>query len=72
MINHEFITRTKWVTKDVSLEEFNKFKYININGTDISSLWNEWCEKWFLSSDLVPNKKIDEKCTHVPLFETDN
>lgn len=71
LINHEFITRTKWVTKDVSLEEFNKIKYININGTDISSLWNEWCEKWFLSSDLVPNKKIDEKCTHVPLFETD-
>ncbi len=72
LINHEFITRTKWVTKDVSLEEFNKVEYININGTDMISLWNEWCEKWFLSSGLVPNTKIDKKYTHIPLFETDN
>ncbi len=72
LINHEFITRTKWATKNVSLEDFNKFKYINVNGTDINSLWNEWCEKWFLSSGLVPNTKIDKKYLHIPLFETDN
>ena len=72
LINHEFITRTKWATKDISLEEVNKIKYISIHGTDISSLWNEWCEKWFFSSGLLPNTEIDTKYHHVPLFETDN
>ena len=71
LINHEFITRTKWAAKDVSLEDINKTLYVNINGADIPSLWNEWCEKWFLSSGLLPNKKIDKEYTHVPLFETE-
>ncbi|KKL71999.1 hypothetical protein LCGC14_2089290, partial [marine sediment metagenome] len=71
LINHEFITRTKWAMKDVSLDKFNKIKYLNINGTDIHSIWNEWCEKWFLSSCLVPNTKLDNSYIHIPLFETE-
>ena len=72
LINHEFITRTKWAAKNISLKEFNRNCYININGTDSNSLWNDWCEKWFFSDVLVPNTKVEKEYLHLPLFETDD
>ena len=72
LINHEFITRSKWVAKEVDLKKVDKTEYLSIKGFDVSSLWNNWCEKWFLSSMLTPNNKIEIKYTHIPLFETGN
>ncbi len=70
IVNHEFITRTKWAAKNISLDSLNKKIYLTINGIDPSSLWDKWCENWFLLNTFLPNKSEDSKIIHIALFET--
>jgi len=72
LLNHEFITRTKWANKKISLKNLDRTIHIDINGTDTDSLWNEWCDKWFFTSKQAPTYKSEDEYTHIPLFKTNN
>jgi len=82
IINHAFVSRTKWAKKNLPLKKVNQTQIINISGEDSKSFWDSWCENWFLTEQLIPTKndtasnyqhvsllKINEDMQYVETFK---
>ena len=70
ILNHEFVSRLKWSKKNLSLKKIPNKLEISIEGNDPISLWNNFCNEWFLiDSNDIKNLK-GKKNAKIELFET--
>jgi hypothetical protein len=76
VLNHDFVTRLRWAQSSLRFEDIEKHSEVmlSITGKDAQTLWNNWCQKWFLLPINVPpnnpNSSSSQTLQHTLLFKT--
>lgn len=72
IINHDYVSRTKWASKKLSLDNINQNILKHITGGSALDLWENFCEVWFLNENLtLENNESNINLHHIPLFKKD-